>query len=53
MQPQSTKQEAIAEITRRLVEFYQPVRIKELGEACQSLDASLPSRVGASYHLTE
>ena len=31
MQTQLTKQQAIAEITRRLVEFYQPVRIYLFG----------------------
>ena len=31
MQPRLSKQEAIEEITRRLVEFYQPVRIYLFG----------------------
>ena len=35
MQTQRTKQEAIAEITRRLVQFYQPVRIYLFGSTAR------------------
>ena len=38
MQVQLAKQEAIAEITRRLVEFYSPVRIYLFGSAARGDD---------------